>query len=111
MNTPLYKYITCLTKCHQGEYENTDDIKELLEAQKVLDKEGLTDKDDFIKMIWDKKLFICQNPTINQLIEEIKKDEKFKDYQNGKPNLKGYLLGKLIKKYPGCDLEAVSERI
>ena len=108
METPFKRYINSLRECYLDEYEDTSLISKMVDSFAEYEKEGLKEDDAMLVYIFNNKQFIFQNPVITDIVKEIKNDEKYKEYLT-KPSLKGFLIGRILKKYPSCYIERVEK--
>lgn len=108
--TNFSKYINDLKDCYYSNYENISLIEKMLESFELFKKSGLEKKDFLEFYTYNNGMFVFQNPTIPEIINEIKKDSKYIEYLTNS-KLKGYLIGNIMKKYPSCNIDMVSRMI
>lgn len=105
--TPTQRFIELLTKNYRANWEDTELIRELIDASSNLNYTG----DDFLETyMFNRGMFIFQNPLIRDIVEECKKMDIYRDYQKN-PKIKGAVLGYVMKKYPYCDIGEVAKMI
>lgn len=57
------------------------------------------------------KMFVFNNPTIDDIVTEFKQHNFYIDYKNGNEKIFGALIGQIMKKYPSCNIDMVKEKL
>ena len=111
MTTPFRKYISQCLVCYKSEYEDEGEKEKMIDLFDEFEKAGYKDEDLPVKLAYENRLLVFQNPVISELIKEIKNDPKYDEYVFGNLKLKNYLIGNLVKKYPSIDTDLVKSMI
>lgn len=107
MNTPFSKYINALTIAYQNNWEDLESIDNVIECFNNFKSSENDIRENLHYFAFKNKMFIFQNPIIPDIVNEFMKDDLYKQYKNGNEKIFGALIGKIIKKYPSCDINKV----
>lgn len=111
MNTPFSKYINSLLKAYEDNWENIDSIDNVIHCFKDFKSSGYFPEDNIRYFVFENKMFVFQNPTIPDIVNEFKDHDFYKQYKSGNTKMLGALIGQIIKKYPSCDIVKVQSLV
>lgn len=98
----LPEYTDLLTKAYYSNWEDLSVNEELLKV-----KPEFTIDDFLYLYAFNNQMFVFQNPTIPDIVNEFKDHDFYKQYKSGNTKMFGALIGQIMKKYQSCNIDMV----
>jgi len=106
ITTPFQEYIDSMVECYYDEYENIELIEKMVEKHKIFEEKGLMPIDGMHLFVWNKGMFVFQNPVLSDIKKEIQQMPNYEMIKE-KPSIKNYLIGQMRKKYPYAPIDKI----